>query len=208
MAEYIKQELGDLNGTVRIRCYYRMKSLGVITTKELAKRMAAHGGALKEGTVIHVLTELSEQMAYYMAKGYSVSLEEFGVFRASLGVVEGKEMDEFDTNQSRRNARSIGIRRICFRADKRLVSLTKGMCKLRRGRVNRLKVSPFSKEERRLRALEYLRKHGFMRVADYVRLTGLSRTKATLELQEFRKTNGSGITFEGKGPARIYVAAD
>lgn len=208
MAEYIKQELGELNGTDGTRCYYRMKSLGVITTKELAKRMATQGSALKEGTIIHVLTELARQMAYYMAKGYSVSLDEIGMFKATLGVVDGKEMDEFDTVEPRRNARSIGIKGVCFRADKQLVKHTGEMCRLKRGKENRLKVSPYSKEERRLRALEYLKQHRFMRIADYVQLTGLSRTKATLELQEFRRTEGSGIGFEGRGSARIYVPAD
>lgn len=208
MAEYIKQEIGKLNGTDGTRCYYRMKSLGMITTKELVERIAAHGSALQEGTVVHVLTELARQMAYYMAKGYSVSLNEIGIFRASLGVMEGKEMDEFDTEETRRNARSIGVRRIRFRADKQLVKHTGEMCRLKRGKENRLKVSPHSKEERRLRALEYLKQHGFMRISDYVQLTGLSRTGATLELQEFRKMKGSGIGFEGRGPARIYVPAD
>lgn len=93
-------------------------------------------------------------------------------------------------------------------ADKQLVKHTGEMCRLKRGKENRLKVSPYSKEERRLRALEYLKQHGFMRISDYVQLTGLSRTGATLELQEFRKMKGSGIGFEGRGPARIYVPAD
>jgi hypothetical protein len=36
-------------------------------------------------------------------------------------------------------------------------------------------------------------------------LTGLSRTKATLELKEFRQDTSSGITFVGRGSAKVYV---
>ena len=36
-------------------------------------------------------------------------------------------------------------------------------------------------------------------------LTGLSRTAATLELQEFRRDTTSGIDFIGQGSAKVYV---
>ena len=54
-------------------------------------------------------------------------------------------------------------------------------------------------------ALEYLEKHGAMKIANYMALTGLSRTAATLELQEFRQDKSSGIDFIGRGSAKVYV---
>ena len=44
-----------------------------------------------------------------------------------------------------------------------------------------------------------------MRIADYMEMTGLSRTTATLELIEFRKDPESGITFIGRGSSKVYV---
>jgi hypothetical protein len=44
-----------------------------------------------------------------------------------------------------------------------------------------------------------------MKVANYMELTGLSRTAATLELQEFRRDITSGIDFIGRGSAKVYV---
>ena len=50
-----------------------------------------------------------------------------------------------------------------------------------------------------------LEEHGVMRVVEYMELTGLSRTKATLELKEFRQDTSSGISFVGQGSAKVYV---
>ena len=80
-------------------------------------------------------------------------------------------------------------------------------CKLERAGEARLHHSPYSKEERLKLALQYLEEHGAMRVAEYMELTGLSRTKATLELKEFRQDLSSGITFIGRGSAKVYVKA-
>lgn len=44
-----------------------------------------------------------------------------------------------------------------------------------------------------------------MRIQDYVELTGLSRTSATLELKEFRENPESGITFNGRGTTKVYI---
>ena len=78
-------------------------------------------------------------------------------------------------------------------------------CKLKREGTARLHRSPYSKEERLSLALEYIGKHGAMKVADYMALTGLSHTSAALELKEFRRDPTSGIDFIGRGSAKVYV---
>ena len=54
-------------------------------------------------------------------------------------------------------------------------------------------------------ALQFLEENGAMRVAQYVELTGISRTKATLELKEFSEDVSSGITTLGRGSAKVYI---
>ena len=78
-------------------------------------------------------------------------------------------------------------------------------CQLQREGTARIHRSPYTKEQRLNLALEYLEKHGAMKIADYMELTGLSRTTATLELQEFRRDMNSGIDFIGRGSAKVYV---
>jgi len=80
-------------------------------------------------------------------------------------------------------------------------------CKLERAGEARLHHSPYSKEERLKLALQYLEEHGAMRVVEYMELTGLSRTKAAIELKEFRQDLSSGITFIGRGSSKVYVKA-
>lgn len=67
--------------------------------------------------------------------------------------------------------------------------------------------SSFTLHQRRTSetSLGYLEKHGSMKVANYMEMTGLSRTAATLELQEFRRDTTSGIDFIGRGSAKVYV---
>ena len=65
----------------------------------------------------------------------------------------------------------------------------------------------YTKEQRLQLALEYLDKNSAMRIGDYVQLTGLSRTTATMELKAFRQDPASGIAFVGRGSQKVYVKA-
>ena len=60
--------------------------------------------------------------------------------------------------------------------------------------------SSFTLHQRRTSetSLGYLEKHGGMKVTNYMEMTGLSRTAATLELQEFRRDTTSSIDFIGR----------
>lgn len=76
---------------------------------------------------------------------------------------------------------------------------------LKRAGVFQIHRSKYNKEERLKLALDYLSSHSVMRIQDYVELTGLSRTSATLELKEFRENPESGITFNGRGTTKVYI---
>ena len=114
-------------------------------------------------------------------------------------------MDSLDGEGEKLNARSIEVNGINFRVDKRLVQETDQGCVLERGPVCRLRRSPYTLEERLRLALDYLKENGVMRVMDYVRLTGLSRSTAARELKAFRQDPASGLTFSGRGTAKVYV---
>ena len=120
-------------------------------------------------------------------------------------MVKDKTIDTLDGKETKRNAQSLELNGVNYRTDKVLVKVARQHCKLVREGTRRIHRSPFSKEKRLSIALEYLTKHGAMKVADYMALTGLSRTTATLELQEFRKDTTSGIDYIGRGSAKVYV---
>ena len=207
MAKYIKQEMTDLSGKGEEKVYYRLQTERNIDFKALAEYVGRHNGMMSKGLVINVMEHVVDAMAELLGEGHSVTIDGLGTFRASIGLEKDKEMDTFDGDETKRNARSLHLTGINYRADKVLIREANRHCKLERAGESRLHHSPYTKEERLKLALQYLEEHGAMRVAEYMELTGLSRTKATLELKEFRQDLSSGITFIGRGSSKVYVKA-
>ncbi len=205
MAKYIKQEMPNMNGTDEPQVYYRLKTDRNISSKEFVRRISRNGSAADRGEIEGILIRIADGLAELLGNGYSVTLNGIGTFKASLGLKEDKEMDSFDGKETKRNARSLQLTNINLRADKTLVEEANRRCKLERAGESRLRQSPYSKEQRLQLALEYLEKNGAMHIADYMELTGLSRTTATLELKAFRQDPSSGITFVGRGSSKVYV---
>lgn len=205
MAKYIKQEMLDLSGKGEEKIYYRMKTEGNISFKEFAKEVNKHNSMMNRGLVENVITNAMDVLAELLGEGYSVSIDGLGTFKATLGLKSDKEMDSFNDDETKRNARSLQLTNVNFKADKVLIREANNHCKLERAGESRLCHSPFSKEERLKMAQEYLEKHGAMKVADYVEMTQLSRTKATLELKEFRHDASTGIDTIGRRSTLVYV---
>ena len=205
MAKYIKQEMIDLSGKGEEKAYYRLQTERNIDFKELTQQIEEHHNLMNRGLVKSVMAYVVDEMAELIGKGYSVTIDGLGTFRASIGLEEDKEMDTFDGDDTKRNARSLRLTGINYRTDKELIKKANRHCKLERAGESRLHHTPYSKEERLKLAHQYLEEHGVMRVVEYMELTGLSRTQATLELKEFRQDTSSGITFVGRGSAKVYV---
>ena len=205
MAKYIKQEMPDLQQTGEQKIYYRLKTNRNIDTPEFVRSLSHTFNGMKEGDIIRVLMATAEHLGELLEKGYSVTLNGIGNFKATIGLEEDKELDTLNGNETKRNARSLQLKGVNYRADKEFIKQARKHCKLEREGVARIHRSPYTKEERLKLALEYLEKHGAMKVANYMEMTGLSRTAATLELQEFRRDTTSGIDFIGRGSAKVYV---
>lgn len=187
------------------KVFYRLKTERNIDFDEFVSRMAHPGSGISRGEAIRILLTASETLAGLLAEGYSVSLDEWGTFKATIGLEEGKEMDTIDGTDSKRNARSLRVDGVDFQVDKRLVRNVNRQCKLERAGVARVRRSPYTKEERLQRAKDYLSEHGFMRVKHYMELTGLRHTTAANELRAFSDDLSTGITIMGRGSAKVYV---
>lgn len=205
MAEYIKQEMNDLDGSGKRRTFYRMKTYQRINMREFVSELAQPGSGLSEGSVLHVLSNMAEKLAFYMGQGYTVTIDGVGTFKPALGLSQDKETNITDDDNSERNARSIEVNGVNFRASQELIRRTNRHCNLKRGGSNVLHHSRYTEEERLALAQQYLSTHTLMRIADYTQLTGLSRTTATRELQRFRQDPNSGITISGMGTNKVYV---
>lgn len=198
------RKMNPLNGEETV-LYPQMFGCGVFETDELAEQLSERC-SLTPGDVKAALSGLADMMAERMAAGYSVRLDGIGVFTASLGLAEGKEREQ--TEGTKRNAASIRVRGVNFRADRRLVSRTDANCRPERT-TRRFATSStrFSPQERLQLAIDYVAAHGRLRLDDYVRLTGLTRSTASRELCRFAADATSGLQASGRGPVKCYVAA-
>ena len=205
MPKYIKQEMPDLHQTGEKKIYYRLKTNRHFDFNHFIQSLHQSNNGISEVDAIRILLAAADRLATLLGKGNSVTLNGIGTFKATIGLEEDKELDTLDGTEPKRNSRSLQLKGVNFRADKELIQKARKDCKLQREGIARIRRSPYSKEERLALALDYLDKHGAMRIADYMELTGLARTAATLELQEFRQDMTSGIDFIGRGSAKVYV---
>ena len=143
--------------------------------------------------------------AELLGEGCSVSLDEWGTFKATIGLEPDKEMDTIDGDEPKHNARSLCLNGVTFQADKKLVWNARSHCKLERAGVSRVRRSPYSKEERLQKALDYLEEHKVLKVARYMELTGQGPTASACELRAFSRDSSSGIVAIGRGSSVVYV---
>lgn len=202
-AKYTKQETTDLNGTGSTQAYYRME-LHPMSFKMFVD-LCIREGHVSESSIVGALSLVSEKLALCMAEGYNVKLDGIGTFHATLTVRKDKLQDAFEPGESSRNAHTIKVKGVSFKADPELIKETSRKCVLKKGGVNRLHRSKLTLEERIQKARAFLKKNKFMRVGDYANMTGLSRTTASLELRKLEHDPSSGITSRGTRSQKFYI---
>lgn len=206
MAEYDMQELTLPNEDGERLFYPRMQLYGQRDLEYIADKVA-YATSFTRGDIKGLVQAITEEIAHNMAEGYSVKIEGLGIFTPSLGLRKGKEFESGDEDTSRRNAASICLKDINFKADKNFVSETGRRCTLQRAQYKKCCRSSqlFAPQERLERAREFLKKNGFMSVGDYCRLNGLLKTAAAKELKEWASHPESGIDYKGRGTHKLYV---
>lgn len=203
MAKYVMYQTNDLNENGKPIVYPRMMLEGKSTTEHMAE-FISEASSFTTGEVKGILEMMSRFLAQEMGNGRSVKLDGIGVFSPSLGLAKGKEEDEVDL--ARRNARSVRIKGVNFRADTELIRKTESACTLERAQDKPDYSSVhLSAEERLAKAQVFLEEHPFMTVSDYCQLTGLGRSTACVELRRWKEQTDSGITVAGRGSHRVYI---
>ena len=207
MAQYIKKEMPDLNGTGSTKAYYKLKTWRKLDYDEFVKRCHSIHGAYGESTIKGVVAAVCEHLAYEISNGFSVKIDGLGTFTARLGVRSDKEMESFEEGTTKRNAKSIKVKGVAYRADKNLTNNIDRSCDLERGGEERLRSPKYSQEERIERARKYLQKNVYMRVYEYAALTGLSNATAARELRRIASDPATGIISQGRKSGKLYLLA-
>ena len=205
MARYIKQEVPDLHKTGDQKVFYRLKTEHHVDFDEFVCKVCSCHAGINRGEALRLLIAASETLAELLGEGCSVSLDEWGTFKATIGLEPDKEMDTMDGDGVKRNARSLSLNGVTFQADKKLVRNARSHCKLERAGVSRVRKSPYTKEERLQKALDYLEEHKVLKVAQYMELAGQGHTTSACELRAFSRDASSGIVAVGRGSSVVYV---
>ena len=164
---------------------------------------------VSEGDCIAVIHEMVDIIANLMSDGYTVSLDGLGNFSLSLGLADYEDTTPEVHQGGEPNARRIHVRDVHFKPQHEFIRHVDTLC---RGRFERdfigirpLRRSRYTQEERIQLALQFIRKHGFMRQADYAAITGLSRTTACRELRAVCAAPSSPIQCRGRISHKVYV---
>ena len=188
------------------RMYPRIIKAGVIGTDELAKQIMT-ATSLTEADVYSALIALSEAMTDWMALGFSVRLDGIGTFRPRIALKEEAE-PETEDGKTKRNARSVEVDNVIFRADKKLTRQTDRKASFERvGSRSKpvTEVSPYTLPERIERASAYIRTHGVMTTGEYAALNRLSVSSAGRELRTLRNAEGAPFRTKGRGSHIFYT---
>lgn len=201
-AKYIKKEIADLNGTGHTQAIYIMKTQAM--SHDEFVDLCSREGAMPKDAIEGVLTLIHDKLALSMAEGFSVKINGLGTFIAKLGMRDGVLPDAFEPGETKHNAKNIKVTGVSYRADKELISNTSRKCVLIKEGESRLKKPTTTLEERIAKARKFLEEKPLMRVMDYVWLTGLSRTTASIELRKIANDPKSGITSTGRNSQKYY----
>lgn len=201
------QEMPDMKKEGETLLYPRMEITGTCETDELVEA-SIKGSTFNRGEVRGALDLIAGTMARFMAEGRSVRIDGIGLFTPKVKLRKGKERENIEGNSPRRNAASIEIGGINFRADRTLINETNTLCNLERGSGMKKCRRPKTTAEERLNiAKKYLEENPFITVSDYSKMVELNRTTAAKELKAWAADTESGIAIKGLGTHKVYINA-
>ena len=201
------QEMPDMKKEGETLLYPRMEITGTCETDELVEA-SIKGSTFNRGEVRGALDLITGTMARFMAEGRSVRIDGIGLFTPTVKLRKGKERENIEGNSPRRNAASIEIGGINFRADRTLINETNTLCNLERGSgVKKCRRPKTTAEERLNIVKKYLEENPFITVSDYAKMVELTRTPAAKELKAWAADTESGIAIKGLGTHKVYINA-
>lgn len=109
MAEYNMQEL-NLPGEDGKRILYpRMKLYGQVDLETITEKIA-YASSFTRGDIIGLMQAITDEIAYQMGQGYSVKIDNLGVFTPALGLRQDRERETGEEGDTKRNAVSICLK--------------------------------------------------------------------------------------------------
>ena len=198
MPKYILQELPKGMTKGKNVVYPKIQTYTTHDFETVLEHMKTHAANLSTGTMRAVIEALATTMKSWMPLGHNIKVDGLGTFSLSLGY-EGKELKE--------KYNHIYIKGINFKPDPELLADLNKETDFERSEmeVKSPKKSELSLEERIAKAKAAIEEKGFITLTDYVRITGLRRTAASLDLKQIVASPTSGIKANGSGSHKVWV---
>ena len=204
MTQFVLKEMNDLDGKGKGRVYPQVVINRLMTTEDLVQRM--QDNTRLGSAVIHAtLLSLGENIATLLDSGFSVKIDNFGTFSLALGFAD-KKGNKLEDEDDKMNYRRVMVKNITFRPESDLIFNINKNIRLERHvpGVVKSESDSFTPEERRLRAIDFIEKHGQITLQEYVNLNNVSRSKASRELNKLEDIEGSGIRGYGNAPHKVW----
>ena len=204
MTQFVLKEMNDLDGKGKGRVYPQVVINRLMTTEDLVERM--QNNTRLGSAVIHAtLLSLGENIATLLESGFSVKIDNFGTFSLSLGFAD-KKGNKLEDEDDKMNYRRVMVKNITFKPESDLIFNINKNIRLERHvpGVVKSESDSFTPEERRLRAIDFIERHGQITLQEYANLNNISRSKASRELNKLEDIEGSGIRGYGNAPHKVW----
>ena len=206
MANYRLQEMNDMGHTGQRKVYPKFVPNRTMNTDDIIERMHVRDPAISKSITKAVLTDLADVLVELMGMGYNVSIDEIGRFTPSLCFDDDKP-NEMEGDHDKMRYRKVKVRSVNFKTSDFLVKQLnrEGDWNRSQSGVNEICPSGYTERQRIDRALQVIRKHGFISLTDYASLNQLSRSSASRELRKITARTDAPLRCMGSGSHKVWM---
>lgn len=199
--------MNDVRKSGERKVFPKMVINQMLNTDELIEKMRLFNRTFSSSTIKGVLEDVADMMAEVMSLGYSVKLDGIGNFTPSLGF-EDKKTNEMESDDDKMLYRKVCVKDINYKADPTFVKDTNKRTDLTRvmSEVKTVRKCHYTLEERIQRALDIIKKEGYISLNDYAVTNKMSRSAASKELKIITADEKAPITYRGSGCHKVWVA--
>ena len=151
----------DMEGKGKRRVYPKLEAYRRLNNDELVKEVHSYHRAVSKSVIDGVLSSVVDVIMRKLSQGYTVKIDDLGVFSLSLAFNDDKPT-EMASDDDRMARRKVEVSNVNFKADQKLIKKLRIETELERksGGVAKVRKTPFSREERIKNALEVIDRNG------------------------------------------------
>ena len=215
MANYILKELPGEMTDGKTVVYPKMQVFSLHDYEKVIHNMRVYTNGIGEGAIRAVFDALAQAMICWLPLGHTMKIDGLGVFSLSLGFdtstpsekAEKLKQEIDDDPDPKLKYRHVRIKSINFKPDPELLKEMNRQTTFNRVGVDveLPKTSPYTREERLVRAKMIISTYGYMTLTDYAIETRQSKSAASKDLKEMVTDPDSGIVCRGTGSHKIWI---